>query len=216
MRISQSEYAARQLLHDQVVLQTSKCYRCPIREIGQPIVMHKGPLDAELVILGEAPGYNESIDGIPFTGRAGRLLDRMIIRGMGMSPDEVYFANVLKCRPPENRNPLSEEIHNCEPFLLSQLTVVQPKVVLTVGKYASALLRAMDPETTTMTSMRTGGSLPYTANYATLGFQVVSTWHPAYILRNPDKKGEVQQDLNSVLKILDKPIIANEHSFSSI
>jgi DNA polymerase len=141
------------------------------------------------MFIGEAPGAHEDAQGIPFVGRAGELLTRIIEGGMKMTRDEIYIANIIKCRPPRNRDPLPEEVAICRPFILKQIEIVQPKVIVTLGRVAmQALLGNTDSITRTRGQWRELN-----------GYPVMPTFHPAYLLRNPDGKKDVWQDIKTVL-----------------
>lgn len=192
-------------------LKAQSCTKCTIRNTSTQVVYGKGPATAELMIVGEAPGYNEDKDGIPFTGKAGQLLDTMLTYGMGIQPSDVYFANILKCRPPQNRDPLTEEVNNCTNWLYEQISIIKPKVIMAMGKFASSELADLDP------SCRMGDIRGQ--SFKLLGAVgaspiVVPTWHPAYLLRNLTNmklKSQSQQDMNTVLELLEKPIIIERY-----
>ncbi len=136
------------------------------------------------MFVGEAPGRDEDIQGIPFVGRAGQLLTKMI-EAMGYSRDDVYIANVIKCRPPENRNPEPDEVAACEPFLFRQVESIRPKVIVALGTFAAqALLKTQDPIS------RLRGRV-----YKYGGARLIPTFHPAYLLRSPDRKRDAWEDL---------------------
>ena len=145
------------------------------------------------MFVGEAPGADEDLKGEPFVGRAGQLLTKMI-EAIGMKRDEVYIANILKCRPPNNRSPLPEEITPCSQFVREQITIIQPKVICALGKFASQfLLESQEP----ITALR--GRF-----YQINGVSVMPTFHPAYLLRNPGEKRSVWEDLKKVRDELKK------------
>lgn len=184
-----SKEAAMAALREQM----GDCCRCGIGNDRTNLVFGVGSADAELVFIGEAPGADEDRVGEPFVGRAGKLLTRMIEK-MGFSRSEIYIANILKCRPPDNRDPLPDEIANCEGFLIKQLEIIQPKVIVTLGKYASqTLLR------TTTTISRLRGRL---SEYH--GIKLMPTFHPSYLLRNQTKRWDVWEDMQAVLKLLGR------------
>jgi len=154
-----------------------------------------GSPQPELVFVGEAPGADEDARGLPFVGRAGKLLDK-IIAAMGFKREEVYICNVLKCRPPNNRNPLPAEAANCWPFLREQLETIKPKLIVTLG--APATKRLMGTEES-IGRMR-GAVHDYH------GTPLIATYHPAYLLRSPNQKGKVWDDMKMALKVLGRPI----------
>ncbi|MGH7162837.1 MAG: uracil-DNA glycosylase, partial [Planctomycetota bacterium] len=162
------------------------------------VVFGEGNPRAELMFIGEAPGHDEDLQGRPFVGRAGQLLTDMI-RAMGFAREEVYIANVLKCRPPENRDPAPDEIASCRPYLLRQIELSAPKVICALGRHA---VRALTDRSEGITKLR-GKRLP------ALGRIVVPTYHPAYLLRNPAAKRDAWEDLKTILGILGKPVPAN-------
>jgi DNA polymerase len=168
------------------------CTRCKLHTLGRrQIVFGVGNPRADLMFIGEAPGRDEDIQGEPFVGRAGQLLTRMI-ESIQLSREDVYIANVIKCRPPENRNPEPDEIANCEPFLFRQLDAIRPKVVVALGAVAlKALLKSDAP----ISRMR-GRVIEYR------GAKLVPTFHPAFLLRSPDKKREAWEDLKKVRALL--------------
>lgn len=170
------------------------CRRCKLWPERKNIVFGSGNPHAELMFVGEAPGADEDEQGLPFVGRAGQLLTR-IIEAMGMRREEVYICNILKCRPPGNRNPESDEIAACEPFLLRQIAAVQPRVICALGTYgAQALLRTREP-----ISRLRGRFLDYH------GIRFMATYHPAYLLRNPNEKRKVWEDVQKIRDFLKAP-----------
>jgi uracil-DNA glycosylase family 4 len=170
------------------------CSRCKLHTLGRrQVVFGVGNPDADLMFVGEAPGADEDIQGIPFVGRAGQLLTK-IIEAIGLSRDDVYIANVIKCRPPQNRNPEQDEVDTCEPFLFQQIDVIKPKVVVALGTFAArALLRTLDPIS------RLRGRV-----YEYRGAKLIPTFHPAYLLRNPASKREVWEDMKLVRSLLQQ------------
>jgi uracil-DNA glycosylase len=168
------------------------CTRCKLHTLGRrQIVFGVGSADADLMFVGEAPGADEDIQGEPFVGRAGQLLTK-IIEAIGLKRDDVYIANVIKCRPPGNRNPEPDEVEQCEPFLFRQIEVVKPKVIVALGKFAAqTLLRTLDPIS------RLRGRV-----YDYRGAKLIPTFHPAYLLRNPSSKREVWEDMKVVRSLL--------------
>jgi DNA polymerase len=169
------------------------CTRCKLHTLGRTqIVFGVGNPHADLMFAGEAPGHDEDVQGIPFVGRAGQLLTK-IIEAIGLTRDDVYIANVIKCRPPQNRNPEPDEVETCEPFLFQQIDIVKPKVVVALGKFAAqTLLRTLDP-----ISRLRGRVFEYR------GAKLIPTFHPAYLLRNPSSKREVWEDMKLAKRLLD-------------
>lgn len=168
------------------------CRRCRLHEARTHIVFGDGSAHAQLVFVGEAPGFDEDRQGKPFVGRAGKLLDKMI-QALGRTRKEVYICNVIKCRPPQNRNPNSDEIATCSPFLFRQLEAIRPKAICALGAFAvQTLLQTTKP----ISQLR--GKTQYWR-----GIPVVPTFHPAYLLRNPAQKAQTWLDLLQVINLID-------------
>ncbi len=167
------------------------CTRCRLSQGRTKIVYGVGNPKAELVFVGEGPGHDEDVQGEPFVGRAGKLLTQMI-EAMGLRREDVYICNVVKCRPPENRLPEKDEIATCSPFLLRQLAAIQPKVICCLGACAAQTLL----ETNQGISRFRGQWFDFR------GAKLISTYHPAYLLRNPSAKSEVWKDLQNVMAFL--------------
>lgn len=164
------------------------CRRCSLCSGRRNIVFGVGNPRARLVFVGEAPGREEDEKGEPFVGEAGRLLDRILF-AMGLQREEVYICNVEKCRPPANRDPEPEEIEACEPFLKRQLAAIRPRLIVTLGKFAAqTLLRDKSPITRLRGSWRQYEGIP-----------LMPTYHPAFLLRNPQAKREVWEDMKQVM-----------------
>ena len=168
------------------------CTRCKLHSGRTNLVFGVGNPHAALMFVGEGPGADEDAQGIPFVGRAGQLLTK-IIQGMGYERDDVYIANVVKCRPPGNRNPEPDEIAQCQPFLMRQIEAVSPRVVVALGKFAAhTLMNTTEP----ITRLR--------GRFQKLGdVLVMPTYHPSYLLRNPSAKRDVWEDMKQVMGILD-------------
>jgi uracil-DNA glycosylase len=168
------------------------CTRCKLHTLGRrQIVFGVGNPRADLMFVGEAPGGDEDIQGIPFVGKAGQKLTQ-IIQAIDLKREDVYIANVIKCRPPGNRNPEPDEVETCEPFLFRQIDTIQPKVIVALGKFAAqSLLKTDEPIS------RLRGRV-----YSYRGAKLVPTFHPAYILRNPDSRREVWEDMKKVRALL--------------
>jgi uracil-DNA glycosylase len=171
------------------------CTRCKLHALGRrQVVFGVGNPSADLMFVGEAPGADEDIQGIPFVGRAGQLLTK-IIEAIGLKRDDVYIANVIKCRPPDNRNPDPDEVDTCEPFLFRQVDAIKPKVIVALGTFAArTLLKTQDPIS------RLRGRV-----YTYRGAQLVPTFHPAFLLRSPDRKRDVWEDMKKVRALLQAP-----------
>jgi uracil-DNA glycosylase len=178
-----------------IAAEAAACRRCPLGETRKNAVPGQGSPRAELMFIGEAPGADEDEQGLAFVGAAGQLLTKMI-GAMGMTRDEVYIANILKCRPPGNREPQPDEVAQCTPFLARQLAVIRPKVVCALGSHAARNLLGVP---TAVGKLR--GQV-----HDAHGTQVVVTYHPAYLLRSPGEKPKAWEDLKLVLKLLGKPV----------
>jgi len=168
-----------------------ECTRCKLHKTRNKIVFGDGSPKAELVFVGEGPGHDEDVQGLPFVGRAGKLLTQMI-EAMGLQRRDVYICNVVKCRPPENRLPEKDEITPCSPFLLRQLDAINPKVIVCLGACAAQTVL----ETNRGISQFRGQWLEFR------GRKLMATYHPAYLLRNPSAKSEVWKDLQKVMAVL--------------
>jgi len=167
------------------------CTRCRLHKHRTNIVFGVGNMRAELVFVGEGPGHDEDVQGVPFVGRAGKLLTQMI-EAMGLTRDDVYICNVVKCRPPENRMPEKDEIATCSPYLLRQLEVIAPKAIVCLGNAAAQTLLKTNES---MSRLR-GNWFDFHRS------KLLATYHPAYLLRNPNAKGEVWKDLQKVMALL--------------
>lgn len=168
-----------------------ECTRCPLCKGRTHIVFGEGDARARLVFVGEGPGFDEDQSGRPFVGAAGQLLTR-IIAAMQLSRETVYIANIVKCRPPNNRNPDPEEIRRCLPFLKRQLAAIRPQVICALGNVAARTLLE-----TEIPISRLRGRF-----HSFMGIPVMPTYHPAYLLRNPDKKREVWEDVQQIMNRL--------------
>jgi uracil-DNA glycosylase len=172
------------------------CQRCRLAGGRKTIVFGQGNPEAELMFVGEGPGADEDAQGLAFVGRAGQLLTDIIEKGMKLRRADVFIANCIKCRPPQNRNPEPDEILACQPFLEAQIRAIRPRVLVGLGKFgAQWLLKTATPIT------RLRGSF---GEYA--GIPVMPTYHPAYLLRNPAGKKDVWEDMKQVLRLLGKPV----------
>jgi DNA polymerase len=170
-----------------------ECQRCKLHGGRTRLVFGVGNPGAELMFVGEGPGADEDLQGEPFVGKAGQLLTKMI-EAMGFRRGEVYIANVVKCRPPQNRDPEPDEIEACEPFLRAQIAAIRPKVIVALGRFAvQTLLRDGSP-----ISRQRGKWREYQ------GVRCLPTFHPAYLLRNPAEKGKAWDDLKLVMKEFGK------------
>lgn len=165
------------------------CTRCRLSASRTRIVFGDGNPEADLVFVGEGPGFDEDRSGLAFVGAAGQLLTR-IIEAMGLKRDQVYICNVIKCRPPRNRNPRPDEVETCLPFLKRQLAALEPRFVCALGKFAAQTLLETD---TPISKLR--GRLHQRAK-----MKILPTFHPAYLLRNPEKKRHVWQDMQLLMR----------------
>jgi uracil-DNA glycosylase len=174
------------------------CKRCKLAPLRTHLVFGVGNPNADLMFVGEAPGADEDARGEPFVGRAGQLLTDIIERGMGLSRADVYICNVIKCRPPDNRNPEPDEVAACEPFLMRQIDLVRPRAIVALGSFAvQALLKVKTP----ISRLR--------GNWQEVrGVKLMPTFHPAYLLRSPGEKRLVWQDIQEVMKLLGLEIPA--------
>lgn len=168
-----------------------QCQACPLAATRTQVVFGSGDPDARLMFIGEAPGFDEDREGQPFVGAAGQLLTK-IIAAMKLSRERVYIANTLKCRPPQNRNPLPSEIASCHPILAAQIEIIRPQVICALGKFAAQTLLGVD---TPITRLR-GRFHDWN------GVKLMPTFHPAYLLRNPDDKKAVWEDMKLIMREL--------------
>jgi len=167
------------------------CKRCKLHRTRRTLVFGEGNEKAILMLVGEGPGYEEDVQGRPFVGKAGQLLTK-ILQSVRLEREEVYIANIVKCRPPQNRNPESEEISACRPFLLKQVQVIQPKIICALGTFAAQSLL----QTSEKISVLRGRV------FDLHGVRVIPTYHPAFLLRNPERKREVWEDMKRIARWL--------------
>lgn len=177
--------------------EVAACTRCSLHELRTQTVFGTGNPNAELVFVGEAPGHDEDVQGKPFVGRAGQLLTDIIEKGMKLTRDDVYICNVLKCRPPGNRDPLPSEVDMCEPHLIRQLEMIKPKVICALGKWAAQTLLKTDVPI---------GKLRGVWHFYH-GIPLRATYHPAYLLRNPADKRKTWDDVQEVMKVLSGEVV---------
>ncbi len=180
-----SSSAGLALLYDTA----KECHKCQLADTRQNFVFGEGNPSANLVVIGEAPGAEEDASGRPFVGRSGQLLDK-ILQAAGFRREEVYICNILKCRPPGNRNPLEHEIKSCMPWLLSQLQIIKPKIILMMGKVAANTI--LD-NTLSLGAMR-GKLIKWQ------GYDCFITYHPAALLRNPNWKRGCWEDIQVMMR----------------
>lgn len=184
---SQNEWA-------ELKAQAHQCTRChELASTRKNVVFGSGAIPADLMFVGEAPGFDEDVQGLPFVGKAGQLLTK-IIEAIQLKRENVYIANVLKCRPPANRQPLPDEIANCRPYLMKQIEFIKPRVICALGSFAAqTLLQTTEP----ISQLR--------GRFCSLGnIRVRCTYHPAYLLRNPSEKGKVWEDMKAIRKELNE------------
>jgi DNA polymerase len=171
------------------------CTRCKPSSGRKQVVFGDGSPRARVMFIGEAPGFHEDQQGLPFVGAAGQLLDKIIENAMGLKRADTYIANVNKCRPPDNREPEPDEVAACLPYLLQQVRAIRPQVIVTLGRVATQNLLSV---TQGMGALR-GRELSFD------GIPVVATWHPAYLLRNPAAKPQTWVDIKRVNRLLGRP-----------
>ena len=171
--------------------EVERCKRCPLFRTRTHIVFGEGNEDAEIMFVGEAPGREEDLSGKPFIGRAGKLMDG-VFEKIGLRRKDIYIANCIKCRPPENRNPKPEELLMCLPYLEKQVEIIKPKIIICLGKFAAQQL--------------TGSTLPISVlRGRTMKYREVTaipTFHPAYLLRNPHAADSFKEDLIKAMKMV--------------
>jgi DNA polymerase len=175
------------------------CQRCGLSQGRHHLVFGEGASRARLVFVGEAPGRDEDLAGRPFVGEAGKLLTRIIENGMGLTRDQVYICNIIKCRPPDNRDPDREEINTCFPFLRNQIRLIRPEVICTLGRIAA---QTLIDKSFKITEQR--GKW-----FSFMDIPVMPTFHPAYLLRYPEAKRQVWQDIQEVMKKLGLEVKKN-------
>jgi uracil-DNA glycosylase len=190
---SQERPASRVNLLTAIREEIGDCTRCKLHRLGRSqVVFGVGNPEADLMFVGEAPGHDEDAQGIPFVGRAGQLLTK-IIEAIGLKRDDVYIANVIKCRPPENRNPEPDEVATCQPFLFRQIESIAPRVIVALGSFAAKTLLSTEAPIS-----RLRGRV-----YDLKGARLVCTFHPAYLLRSPDRKRDTWEDMKKVRELLN-------------
>ncbi|VAW76358.1 Uracil-DNA glycosylase, family 4 [hydrothermal vent metagenome] len=183
------------LAWDELKTAVSQCQLCELHSSRTQIVFGVGSQHADWLVIGEAPGRDEDLQGEPFVGRAGQLLNAMLL-AIGLKREQVFIANILKCRPPGNRDPKAEEIVCCEAYLARQIALLQPKIILAVGRIAAQNLLKSD---TPIGVLR--GEVHH---YAETGIPVIATYHPAYLLRSPSEKRKAWQDLQLAVAVVGR------------
>ena len=169
------------------------CQRCKLHRMRKTLVFGEGSPKAALMFVGEGPGYDEDVQGRPFVGKAGQLLTK-IIQSIGLQREDAYIGNIIKCRPPQNRNPEPDEIEACHPFVLRQIQAIRPKIICALGTFAAQTLLKTS---TKITALR--GKV-----FDLDGIKVIPTYHPAYLLRNPEKKRETWEDMKQIIALLQE------------
>ena len=169
--------------------EVKNCKKCELHKTRTNAVFGKGPIDAKIMLIGEAPGRDEDLKGVPFVGRAGKELDSML-SSAGIDTDEVFITNVIKCRPPGNRNPESYEMMKCNPYLVRQVQVIRPKVIVLLGNIALSLVTG---SVSGITKMR-GKTMEY------MSYPAIPTFHPAYVIRNPGSEKIVIEDFKKAMR----------------
>jgi DNA polymerase len=176
---------------EEVRKELGDCKRCKLHRARRTIVFGEGNEESSLMVIGEGPGYDEDFQGRPFVGKAGQLLTK-ILQSINLPREKVYITNVVKCRPPRNRNPEPDEIQSCHPFLMKQITLIQPKIICALGTFSAQTLLKTD---TKITALR--GRL-----FDLDGIKVIPTYHPAFLLRNPERKREVWEDMKKIAELM--------------
>ena len=202
---------------EEVRKELGDCRRCKLHRTRRTLVFGEGNKKTILMIIGEGPGYEEDVQGKPFVGRAGQLLTK-ILQSIHLQREEVYITNIIKCRPPQNRNPEPDEIQNCYPFLLKQIHAIQPKIICALGTFAAQTLLKTDAKISMLRgrfyeftplenpAIHPVGCVPSNGvnggddinKTGFAGIKVVPTYHPAYLLRNPERKREVWEDMKKI------------------
>ena len=172
------------------------CHDCPLKATRTKLVFGAGNADADLMFVGEAPGANEDLQGLPFVGRAGQLLNELLGE-IGLTRDDAFVANVLKCRPPGNRDPLPEEIAECEPHLMEQIRLLEPKVICTLGNFATKLLTGQP------TGITKAAGRPQERELGGLPVVLYPLFHPAAALRTPATKEKLRQDMSRLPALIE-------------
>lgn len=187
----------------EIAQEVDKCRKCELGSSRINPVPGEGNPDARIVFVGEGPGADEDAQGRPFVGRAGQLLDKMI-KGMGLKRSDVYICNIIKCRPPNNRDPKPDEIVQCLPYLQRQIEIIQPEIIVALGAHAARTLL----ETTKPIGQLRGQFMDYYTGLGKAPIKLMATFHPAYLLRNysDDNRRKVWEDLQKVMAELNLPI----------
>jgi len=176
---------------EEVRKELGDCRRCKLHRTRRTLVFGEGNEKARLMIIGEGPGYDEDVQGRPFVGKAGQLLTK-ILQSIHLQREEVYITNIVKCRPPQNRNPEPDEIHACHPFLLKQIEAIHPKIICALGASSAQTLLKTEAKITALRGRC----------HEIAGIKVFPTYHPAYLLRNPERKREVWEDMKQIFRLI--------------
>jgi DNA polymerase len=187
-------YSKTEALNYLKTTKINQCTKCALSKTRKNIVFGEGNPESRLMFIGEAPGAEEDNTGRPFVGRAGQLLTK-IIESINLKREEVYIANIIKCRPPENRNPMEDEIASCAPFLKEQIAIIRPEIICTLGKFSTEFI--IGEGKGSISSVR-----GKTYNYG--GITVIPTYHPSYLLRNPSAKKETWEDMKKIRELYFK------------
>jgi uracil-DNA glycosylase family 4 len=176
---------------EEIRQQLGDCRRCKLHRTRRTLVFGEGHPEAKLMLIGEGPGFEEDVQGRPFVGKAGQLLTR-ILESIHLRREGVYITNIVKCRPPQNRNPEPDEIHSCYPFLVKQIQAIRPAIICALGSFATQTLLKTNAK---ITALR--GKI-----HDLEGIKVIPTFHPAFLLRNPERKKDVWEDVKRVSELL--------------
>jgi len=180
------------------------CTKCRLHQFRKNAVPGEGNLHAEIMFIGEAPGYNEDVQGKPFVGAAGKFLTDLIEKILGVPRSSVYITNVVKCRPPENRDPYPDEIETCSPYLDKQIMLIRPKIIVTLGKHSTNyILSKANVKIKSITSVR--GQL-FNVTILGISLNVVPTLHPAAALYNPQLKSYIEADFRKIKELIHKDV----------
>jgi uracil-DNA glycosylase family 4 len=190
-RPSEKVFQSETFTLEKVRKELGDCKRCKLHQTRRTIVFGEGNKKSSLMFIGEGPGYDEDVQGRPFVGRAGQLLTK-IIQSINLPREEVYITNIVKCRPPQNRNPEPDEIQSCHPFLMKQIRVIQPKIICALGTFSAQTLLKTDIKITALRGRF----------YDLEGIKVIPTYHPAFLLRNPERKRDVWEDMKKIAEWL--------------
>ncbi|MDD3265635.1 MAG: uracil-DNA glycosylase [Burkholderiales bacterium] len=191
MVVQHTQKSSSKLTWEELEYQAKNCHDCDLCHDRKNVVIERGSRNAKWMFIGEAPGEQEDIQGKPFVGASGQLLDKMI-RAMKLNPEtDVYIANIIKCRPPQNRNPVTQEIELCKNYILNQIELIQPKVIILLGRFAIQ---------TILSTTNAVGKLRGTIHKFNNEIPTIATYHPSYLLRTPDAKREAWNDLQLAMK----------------